>query len=342
MNDDRNRTPGMEGASPGQPGSGAADDALAGDFRALRARSARDLPTVHQTALTARSGHERATRGGIVMSMIRSMKTRPMFSSIAIGGVVALALLVVPVSYQRTVGQEVVLTLSSPDLDMAVVPKVAKEFGAALGGGAVRVGLEETRDASGAARRAFRLEARVDSRSRGATQRVANAFAAALAERGIVASVAVTSLTERVSGNVYAAAGNSIINLTIDWRGKTAPEIAASIKSQLEAAGIQNPDVNVTLDGNLTTVQIKADDARGEGAGKDCEIQLRVDGEGAGGVDQVTLHCDPNATCDQIRARIQDELRARGIDADVTVTGQCGGGTCSGTCEVEVRVERRR
>lgn len=276
------------------------------------------------------------------MSVIRSMKNRPMFSSIALGAVVALALLVVPVSYQRTVGQEVALTLASPDLDMAVVPKVAKEFGAALGGGAVRVEVEEARDASGAARRTFRLESRVDSRSRGATERVASAFAAALAERGIVASVAVTPLTERVSGSVYAAAGNTIVNLTIDWRGKTPTEVAASIKSQLEAAGIQNPDVNVTRDGDLTTVQIKAEDACGEGAGKDCEIQLRVDGEGAGDVEQVMLHCDPNATCDQIEARIRDELRSRGIDADVTVTGQCGGGTCNGTCEVEVRVERRR
>lgn len=279
------------------------------------------------------------------MTMFRSMKTRPMLSSIAVGAVVALALLIVPISYQRTVGHEVALTLTSPALDMEVVPKIAKEFGAALGGGAVRVEVEDSADPSGAPARTVRLASRVPSRSRGATERLASAFAAALGARGIPAAVAVAPLTERVSGNVYAAAENSICNLTIDWKGKTASEIEASIRSQLEAAGVQNPDVRVSVDGDLKTVQIKAEDACGEGSGRqECEIQLRVAGEGADDVDQVTLHCEPNATCDQIRARIQDELRSRGIDADVTVTGQCGGtaGSCTGNCKVEVKVERRR
>lgn len=345
MNDDRTRQPGRQGESPERPGFAAADDALAIDFRALRERSARDQSTLNHTMHTARLGRERTTRGGFVMSLFQSMKTRPMFSTLALGGVIAAALLIVPISYVRTVGQEVALTMSSPGLDKEVVQKIANEYREALQSDGVRVALEVKDDGTGAPARIYRLETSVAERSRAATERVAAAFANALSERGITAAVAVTPRTERVSGNVYAAAGNSIINLTIDRRGKTADQIRESITSQLTAAGIENPDVNVTLDGNQTTVKIKADNACGDSGTTECEFRLRVEGEGAGNEEahMVTFQCDPNATCDQMREQIKEQLRSRGVDAEVSVTGQCGDGQgCTGACEVEVKVEARR
>lgn len=327
------------GVNPDRTGRAAAGDALAIDLRALADRTARDLPTLHQTMLAAREGHAHNTPGGLVMSMLHGMKRRPMFSSLAVGAVIALALLVVPVSYTKTAGQDVTLTLSGPGLNDGIVRKIAKEYAAALQGKGVRVALEETTGASGRPERTFRLETRVASSSRRATERVASAFASALGDRGIVASAAVTPRTERVSGNVYAAAGNSICSLTIDRRGRSAEEVEASIKSQLEAAGIQNPTVDVTLDGNLTTVQIKANDACGREGETQCQIKLQVHGEGADEAQMVTLHCGPNCSPEEIRARIRDELQARGIDADVTVTSD-GCGTDS--CRVEVRVEREQ
>lgn len=343
MNDDR-VTNGRAGGLPlGRADRVPAGDALAADLRALRDRSARGLPTLNDTALALSIERQRITRGGSLVSMFRFMKSRPMFSSVALGGVIAAALLVVPVSYNRTVGHDVSLTLTGHGLDHPLMQKVAKEYKAALEGEGVRIAVEETDDISGRPVRRATLTTSVASRSRGAVTRVAEAFAGALGERGLEAAVAVTPRTEHVSGNVYAAAGNACINLTIDRQGKTADEIKASITSQLEAAGIQNPDVDVTLDGNLTTVKIQADNAYGDSGTAQCEIRLKVDGEGAGEAHPVSIHCDPNATCAEMEARIKEELRSRGVDADVTVTGSdCSQGRpCAGACQVEVKVERR-
>jgi hypothetical protein len=344
MNDDRV----TNGTGSGTPLRRAdrvlAGDALAADLRALRARSARVLPTLNDTALALSMERPRVTWGGSLVSMFRFLKSRPVFSSAALVGLVAAALLVIPVSYQRTVGHDVSLTLSGYGLDPSFLQRVAKEYAAALDGEGVRIAIEETDDITGRPTRRATLTTSVAARSRGTVEGVAQAFAAALHDRGLDAAVAVAPRTEHVSGNVYAAAGNACINLSIDRRGKTADEIRASITAQLEAAGIRNPDVNVTLDGNLTTVKIQADNACGDGGAAQCEIRLKVDGEGAEEAHPVSIHCDPNATCDEMEARIREELRARGVDADVTVTGsECSHGQpCTGACQVEVKVERRK
>jgi len=266
-----------------------------------------------------------------------------MFSSLALGAVIAVALLIVPVSYVRTVGQDVALTFSAPGLGKEAVDAIAKEYRTTLGGDGVRVSVEEAGCEAAGSQRTYHLATHVASKSRGATERVATAFAGALANRGIAATVAVSPRTEKVSGNVYAAAGNSICSLTIDRTGKTAEELEASIRSQLEAAGVQNPTVDVAVDGDRTTVQIQCQGTGCQPGAGQCEIKLKLDDAGAGDANEtneanvVTLQCDPNTTPEQLKAHIEEELRSRGINANVTVTSE----GADGQRKIEVKVEKQ-
>ncbi len=330
MNDDR-----VGNDRPGTFGQSAAEDALAADLNALRSESARGIPTLDDTARAISADRQRDSNGGTLMAKIQNLKSRPMYLALACGAVVALALVFVPISYQRTVGHDATLAVAASGLDEGLIMKIAKEYRTAIGAEKMSVEMQNGR---------CELTARVPSRSRREVESVASVFASSLAARGITAEAHVTPRVEKVSGNVYAAAGCSIVNLTIDRRGKTADEVKASITQQLEAAGIHNPSVDVSLDGNETTVKIHAENVGADGQAAECEFQLRVQGEGSDEAHMLSIHCDPNQTCDQMREQIQGELRSRGVEAEVTVTGsQCSQGQpCSGKCEVQVKVERHR
>ena len=132
--------------------------------------------------------------------------------------------------------------------------------------------------------------------------------------------VTVTPRRERVWGSVYAMARENLLKVEVDMDGKTDDEVAAEIAAQLEASGWYPSDVQVERNGDQATVHIGADDA----AGRHVEI-VRKNGAGdshlsveAADIDDTR---DPGMTDEQLRDKIVNQLRARGIDANGTVNG---------------------
>ena len=111
---------------------------LAHDLEALRRVTARDVPRLEDTAsaLERRAAYD--TREGWWMKSMRWMKARPLVTTTAATAVVAAVLLMVPISYQRTVGQDVTLSIAGA-VDPGALHAIARELKSAVGAAAVQV-----------------------------------------------------------------------------------------------------------------------------------------------------------------------------------------------------------
>jgi hypothetical protein len=307
---------------------------LSRDLQALRTRTDRDLPSVRDTArfLEAeaaseqhRSAHSTSkSREGWFMQGVRLIRVRPVLSTLVATAAVLAVLFVVPISYEKTVGHDVVLTLAANELDAESIGRIGDELGKTLGSD--RLALQRRSDA-------VEFHASVPSRSLAGVERSAQAFVAALGSRGIAAESAVTPRIERVSSPVYAMAMDRAVQLRIDTADKSAADIEAEVRRQLEAAGIANPVVTVTKDGDQTSVEIHAqsqspDDKR--------DFQFEIKGKGGQPLDP-TLHRfevkrTPGMTDAQVQADIERQMREAGVAGTVSV--QNG--------KVEVKVEKRK
>jgi hypothetical protein len=143
--------------------------------------------------------------------------------------------------------------------------------------------------------------------------------AAMLRKRGTTVTVA--PRTERVWGSVYAMAKEKLLHITVDFEGKTDAEVAADIRNQLEQAGWNAGDVQVTRGDGEARVEIGADDGNGR--------QMKIVRKTAGGTAkpmQVTVgdiddSREPGMTDAQLADKIRKQLQARGLDGDVKVEG---------------------
>jgi len=302
------------------------DDLLAADIEALRSDSARDLPQLN-TTLRACARPRRFREAGLIMTM-RNPTTRRWW--LATGGAVALALgtLFVPLSYQRTIGQEVTLTLADAGSGGQDVERVASLLEAALRpqGTAVTQGPPAS------------VRVRVPVRSAVEVHGMAAAVAKTLAREGISARAEISPWTERVSGNVYAVTASRILDLRIPVEGRTAAEIEQDIRTQLQGAGFSAPEVQVVRDGTRTEIDIKAAGAGAGGEEQQVRVELKTEGsgletEGSGEVNlQMLPQVDTQGKSDaEIKAEVERQLRERGLEGTVTVD--------SGQVRVEVRKE---
>jgi hypothetical protein len=254
------------------------------------------------------------------MSMFRRFQAKPWPATAVFAGAVAVALLFVPISYQKTVGQDATLTLAAPGLDPNQVQRIASEFQTALHA----TDLSVTQAADGGAV----LTARVPSRSASPVARVAEAFAEGLTGRGIPSTAQVTPRLERVLGSVYAYARDNIINIQVTSDGKTAEQIAAEIRDQLEAAGVENPSVEYRQEGDQTSLLIEMEKtcAPGEDSAACCpQVSVTVDGREPGGDGtsgegaQVRVRRTAEMTDEEVIADVERQLREQGVDAEVTM-----------------------
>jgi hypothetical protein len=369
-----------------------ADDALAADLGALRSASASGLPPIddldnlanrartglggraHSRTHTESAAHAASTRGGKLVSALQFFKARPAFAAALTVATVSFVLLFIPFSYERTVGNDVTLTLAGPGLDRDAVGAIADEFSASIGSDDARVmriepliaAVKSTHGGATAAAPTaaisaavgeapspalahpaqYRIKAFTPTRSQDDTQRAATLFASKLAGRGIDSRAQVTPRRERVEGNMYAVANESVCKLTIDNRGKTAEEMEADIRSQLEAAcGAGNADVDVTLDGDMTQVQISCGQEGGclgdasADCREECEINLVVEGED-GVAHPIIIRPDASMTQEQIQALIEEQLRAQGITATPEVKLERTQTADGEQCRVEVKIEK--
>ena len=151
------------------------------------------------------------------------------------------------------------------------------------------------------------------------TRSAARAEANARALRGRGNQVTVEARKERVWGSVYAMARDQLFSIDVDTDGKTDAEIEAEIRSQLEAAGWNVSQVQVSRDENSTTTTVGADD----GAGRVIQVVRKGDGGGRITIQEPQLDTtrEPGMTDAQLRDKILGQLKARGLDGDVTVEG---------------------
>ena len=247
-------------------------------------------------------------------------------------------LLAVPISYVRTTGQDVALTLTGTG-DPAQSQRIAGELERALGVRYVAV------KPAGAG---FRLEAFATGRPVADVQARARALAKELTARGYGAVASVTPRRERVSGSVYAYARDIVVRVRAD--GKSDAQVAAEIRQQLADAGIGKPEVSVVRKDGRQEVTITAhpgSDVVPPGGPCNIDVELTQDGKpsrdamllrslrrapgggpafhmglvGPDGRTTIVHVPNPGALGDSgLAAEINAQLRAAGLDLRMKVT----------------------
>jgi len=213
------------------------------DLAALRSRSVRDVPDLNDTIQTIRR------RGGVnpapwysrrnVMGLIQMIRTRPAVAAAVFGALAVLVAMVVPVSYDKVVGQDVALTVTGNGIGSTEIAQVASGLKNALGAHGVMV-----EAMSNGADPRFVLHATLPKRSGSDVRKATTVFAQELASRGYSASVAVKPHMERVRYPAVAYAFDQIINISVD--GKSAAALEAEIRDRLAQAGVHDAQVSVT------------------------------------------------------------------------------------------------
>ena len=253
------------------------------DLRALKQVTARDVPTLDDTVRTI--SHRHASKLSILeeyaMATMNILKRRPGVATAVAIALAAVALLVVPFSYERTSGHDVALTLSGASLGPDQVHEVAKELKGLLH--AEHVVVNAARQGG---REGYVLSTRVPARSGINVFAAARTFEAVLEKAGYAASATITPVRERVSGTVYAFARDRVIEISMD--GKSAPQLEAEIAQRLAEAGIAGATVSVTHPGgdpNELKVQVTAkrqqDEAAAPGQALESFPELKLTRNGA-------------------------------------------------------------
>lgn len=299
--------------------SGSFERRLASDRDALRQATAQGLPDLARTArelrLTGQSTGQ-FSNGGMVMTMLQNLKSRPRFVTALFGGALCAGVLLLPVSYERTVGQTVTLHVAAGSLAPGGEAMLARRARKELRAQSVQL---RQKMGSPGDQPELTLVATLPVRSAGQAQALANGLVEALGKEHVAATAEVSARTVLTSGRVYAMALDKLISIRVDTAGKSDAEVTTEIKNQLESGGIHGADVSFERHGDEAQMQIAADvDGR----------QLQVMRQQKGGPSQIDVDIggiddtrDPGMTDDQLRDKIVRQLQARGLDATVTVSG---------------------
>ncbi|NNF07987.1 MAG: hypothetical protein HKN21_14585 [Candidatus Eisenbacteria bacterium] len=256
------------------------DTALDHDLKSLSKRSRqnpRSLDHVMQSIQVESKMSAREDSG-----MLSWLKAKPKVAGFTVLAVIAAALLFIPISYDKVVGHEVALSIQG-DLERDALSAIANQFKDALD--VEGVGIDVAADNG---KMTYTLQASVPAEMGKQANKIASAFASNLSERGLVSSANVEARKERVSGNLYAAAMNNVISVDID--GKSEAEVEAEILAGLEAAGISNAQVDVTIGGDGVNertidaeIMVESDDPNVEAP----VIQITDGGEAFGGETEI-------------------------------------------------------
>ncbi|MFC1799487.1 hypothetical protein ACFL2Z_01055 [Candidatus Eisenbacteria bacterium] len=287
-------------------------DMVESDLKALGDQSNQHLPTIDQTAQALWKHNQRRSREGSLMKALHSLKTHPAMTTVLGIAVVAAVLLAVPISYTRTTGYQATLEIadaSGVDLDA-----IAGEFGKAL----------DTEDVIvmagfGGGGRIF---ARLPVRSAGTLEIITSSFAQALTDKGVRASAEVEPVTEQVTGNVYAAAANEIVEIKVSSEGLTDEEIEDEIRAQIEAAGFDACLVDVETGDGEKRIEIGLQcDPEKVNAENPCPISISIDGmepppagDCAGQRVMELRLVDAGQTLEEVEAEARELLDGMGFD----------------------------
>jgi hypothetical protein len=292
-------------------------DIVGSDLKALGDQSKRHLPTIDETAQALWKHNLRRSKEGSLMKALHSLKTHPTMTTVLGIAIVAAVLLAVPISYTRTTGYQA--TLEIADAGGVDMDAIAEEFGKAL----------DTEDVMVMAgfNGGGRIFANLPVRSAGTLEIITSSFARALIQRGVSASAEVEPVTEQVTGNVYAAAANEIIEIRIDSEGLTDEEIEDEIRTQIEAAGFDACLVDVQTGDGEKRIEIGIQcDPEEVGAGGPCPVRISIDGmEPPPDGEYATAHVmelrvpSEGKTPEEVEAEAKEHLKAMGFDATTEI-----------------------
>jgi hypothetical protein len=231
------------------------------DLRALGAVTERDRPELEKTMRAARlrDAEPRTTRKEWLMSAVTITKRHPWLATGLAALALALVLLAVPVSYERTTGHRIDLKIAGV-MEPGRLGPIAGEFKAALGADGISARIENGTTV---------LSGFVPAGSRSFSPSLAQAFAKELSAKGYQATATTSAVKEKTSGNVYAAL-NQII--TIESAGKTTAQLESEIRQRLADAGVPDAKVSVTDDANGRKIEVN--------------VQRHLDGSTSAGTEQ--------------------------------------------------------
>ena len=175
----------------------------------------------------------------------------------------------IPVSWQRTVGHDVHLTLSGVN-DPARAGDIAREMKSVLGGAPVSVREAGDNGATTLDFSAFVPAGGVDAVAR--SQALANALRA----HGYAATANATPRREQIMGPVYAFARDLVIRVETD--GKTAAQIEAEIRKRLTDEGLANTQVSVKDVDGKREVKVTAQNDKAGSEPRQVQLQLTKNG----------------------------------------------------------------
>jgi hypothetical protein len=332
--------------------NGRLDDRITADLAALRSVTAREVPDLTQIVHTVRqrqaeSGPWRWDLRSVLMAQLEAARRRPTLAIGIAGLVVVLAAMVVPVSYQRVTGQDVVVSLSGANLGAQEIAPIARDLKSRLGSPSVLVDAE-----AGSGAPTWVLRSTSPDRSRTSVGRETGAFVKDLSKQGYTASLQVSPHMDRVKYPVAAYAWDQIIQISTD--GKSAAQLESEIRQRLAEAGVPDAQVSVTdhpgggREVSLKVERQKVGDAPTMAEPVMPQLQLTKDGAPiAGGftvrVERKKIDGGPvtlvvNVTSEgkaataqvpnadtmsdaDVATSISSQLRQAGIDAKVTVVG---------------------
>ena len=134
----------------------------------------------------------------------------------------------------------------------------------------------------------------------------------------------VVPVRESVSGNLFAMTSDQTVRVDITATGRTTAEIEADVRRQLEAAGINNPEVTVSKDGEKTMIQVMAHHEGTEAPpeGVERNFEFSIDGAapdpGKTATVKINNHGQPMSDA-EIKQSIESQLAAQGHPAVVEV-----------------------
>lgn len=206
------------------------------------------------------------------MNATGQARNHPWLVTAGVAAVLTIAMLVVPIPFERTTGTRVTIKLDHVN-NPAGIAAIAKEMKGALGA-PVRV---EAEGSPGGA--VFSFVASVPKTTHANPAAIAAAFAKELGARGYEASVATVPIKEKVSGTVYALARDVLIK--VDVTDKSAAQVESEIREKLAAAGIPDARVSVT-DGDhnqKVTMEMHAEATSAAEAPGNVKLELTKNGE---------------------------------------------------------------
>ena len=282
------------------------------DLRALGETTSVRIPDLEHsvTAVQSRRRHAVQRWREYLMPITNTFTRRPWLTTAGIAAAAVLALTVVPISYQRTTGTDVALTVAGVN-DLSRSEGIANEMKTVLG--AQQIAIKAEMADAGAA---LTLSAFVPASSGVNAAARANALAKELNARGYAAHVVATPHVERVSGNVYAFAKDLVIRVETD--GKSASQIEAEIRQRLADNGITNTQVSVTDTGKERKVTIEAQRFGEPGASEPGKVSLELMKNGQSTIgDGVSVEVKKIRSPDGVTMNL--EVTSKGQTTSVTV-----------------------